>query len=213
MLFRHISSVHVTVPVWGRLRAHRRHSGHDRLSQGIVQASPIFRTQAGVDSGQIFGYVDPETPIGYNITPGRQQLISSLMTLGAVIASGFAGPLAWKLGRKTCLWLACFLCAIADIIMMATTSIGALYFGRLLIGLANGLFMTFAQLYVQETCPAQYRGLALSAFQTWTSFGTLIGTIVDNFTSPISGRESYLIPLGLIYIIPVFIAIGLFFIP
>ena len=60
------------------------------------------------------------------------------MTLGAVIASGLAGPLAWKLGRKSCLWAACLLCAVSNIIMMATTAIGGLYVGRLSIGLANG---------------------------------------------------------------------------
>lgn len=135
------------------------------------------------------------------------------MTLGAVIASGLAGPLARPAGRKACIWAACLLCAVSDIIMMTTTSIGALYVGRLFNGLANGLFMTFSQLYIQECSPAEYRGLLLSAFQFWTSFGTLIGTIVDNFTSPLAGKASYLIPLGIIYVIPFFIAIGLFFIP
>ena len=53
----------------------------------------------------------------------------------------------------------------------------------------------------------------LSAFQFWTSIGTLIGTIVDNFTAPLAGKKEYLIPLGLIYIVPFIIAIGLFFIP
>lgn len=76
-----------------------------------------------------------------------------------------------------------------------------------------GLFMSFSQLYLQECTPAQFRGMALSAFQFWTSAGTLIGTIVDNYTAPISGRESYLIPLGLIYIVPLIIAVFLFFIP
>lgn len=54
--------------------------------------------------------------------------------------------------------------------MMTTTSIGALYVGRLLIGLANGYFMTFSQLYIQESSPAKYRGLFLSTFQFCTSF-------------------------------------------
>ena len=40
---------------------------------------------------QIFGYVDPATPIGYNISPGVQQIISSLMTLGAFLGSLIAG--------------------------------------------------------------------------------------------------------------------------
>lgn len=35
----------------------------------------------------------------------------------------------------------------------------------------------------------------ISSFQVWTSVGTLVGTIVDNFTSKITTRESYLIPL------------------
>jgi SP family sugar:H+ symporter-like MFS transporter len=135
------------------------------------------------------------------------------MTLGAVIASGCAGPIAWKIGRKMCIWIACVTCCVANIVMMTTTSIGALYFGRLLLGLANGLFMTFSQLYIQEVSPARYRGMSLAGFQFWTSIGALVGTIVDNFTAKIDGRDSYVIPLGLIYIVPVFIFVGLFFIP
>ncbi|KAF4548218.1 Sugar (and other) transporter-like protein 7 [Elsinoe fawcettii] len=162
---------------------------------------------------EVFGYRDENVPGGWNISPTRQQLISSLMTLGAVIASGCAGPLAWKMGRKLNLWIACGLCCVANVIMMTTTSIGALYAARLLLGISNGMLMTFSQLYIQETCPAVHRGLALSAFQSWTSIGTLIGTIIDNFTAPIQGRNSYIIPLGIIFVVPFFISIGLFFIP
>lgn len=53
----------------------------------------------------------------------------------------------------------------------------------------------------------------ISSFQVWTSVGTLVGTIVDNFTSKIMTRESYLIPLGIIFVVPVFMSIGLLFIP
>lgn len=53
----------------------------------------------------------------------------------------------------------------------------------------------------------------ISSFQVWTSVGTLVGTVVDNFTAKIPTRESYLIPLGLIFLVPLFMSIGLFFIP
>lgn len=96
---------------------------------------------------------------------------------------------------------------------MGTTALAGLYVGRLFIGIANGFFMTFSQLYLQESTPARYRGLSIAAFQVWTSVGTLVGTIVDNFTSKILGRASYMIPLALIYIVPTIIATGLFFIP
>ncbi|KXX82708.1 Hexose transporter 2 [Madurella mycetomatis] len=117
------------------------------------------------------------------------------------------------MGRRTTVWIASLLCIISNVIMMATTDIAGLYAGRLLLGMANGMFMTFSQLYIQECSPARYRGLMISSFQIWTTVGTLIGNVVDNFTAKIDGRDAYLIPLGLIYIIPVLVSIGLLFVP
>ncbi|KAK3381041.1 general substrate transporter [Podospora didyma] len=169
--------------------------------------------QAMVGFLRVFGYEAPELPSGWNISTERQQLISSLMTLGAFISSSGAGPMATFMGRKSSIWSASLLCIVSNIIMMTTTSIGGLYAGRLLLGLANGIFMTFSQLYIQECTPARYRGLMISSFQIWTSLGSLVGTIVDNFTAKIDGRNSYLIPLGLIFIMPAVLSFGLLFIP
>lgn len=55
--------------------------------------------------------------------------------------------------------------------------------------------------------------MMLALFQFWTSVGSLIGTIIDNFTAKIVGKNSYIIPLGLIYIIPVILCVGMLFIP
>ncbi|KAF2015334.1 monosaccharide transporter-like protein [Aaosphaeria arxii CBS 175.79] len=199
---------------------------HSRLflAAGVMILSPF---QYGIDFGmigglqampgflKIYGYQCPTSkcPGGWNIQTERQQLISSLMTLGAFISAGFAGVAANKLGRKACLWIACLVCTVANIIMMTTTHIGALYVGRLVIGLANGYFMTFSQLYIQESSTAKYRGLFLTGFQFFTSLGTLIGTIVDWATANRPDKSSYLIPLGLIYVVPFFISIGMWFIP
>ncbi|RFU30720.1 hypothetical protein B7463_g5629, partial [Scytalidium lignicola] len=97
--------------------------------------------------------------------------------------------------------------------MLGTTHIAALYVGRTLIGFANGFLMTFGQLYLQEVTPARYRGMSISFFTVWTSLGSLVGTIVDNFTSKVTSRASYMIPLGLIYIVPGIISVGLLIIP
>ncbi|KAL2022954.1 hypothetical protein VTK56DRAFT_4169 [Thermocarpiscus australiensis] len=192
------------------------------IACGIIVLSPF---QYGVDFGligglqampgflKIYGHRAPETAIGWNIDTVRQQLISSLMTLGAFISSGTAGLAATYVSRRQCLWTACVLCCIANVLMMATENIGALYAGRFLIGLANGYFMTFSQLYIQESSPARYRGLFLTAFQFFTSFGTLIGTIIDWATAPRPDKSAYLIPLGIIYVVPCIMAVGLFFIP
>ncbi|KAK3291127.1 general substrate transporter [Chaetomium fimeti] len=169
--------------------------------------------QAMVGFLRIFGYYDANVPGGWNLSTERQQLISSLLTLGAFLSSSMAGPVAGVMSRKTTVWTASVLCIVSNIIMMATTNIGALYAGRLLLGIANGMFMTFSQLYIQECSPARYRGLMISSFQVWTTVGTLVGTVVDNFTAKIDGRDAYMIPLGLIYIVPIVLSLGLLFVP
>lgn len=124
----------------------------------LVSMSPF---QYGIDFGaigglqamrgflEVFGHVDPTTPTGYNISPTRQQLISSLMILGAFLSSGSAGVFATWMGRRQCLWLASVLCCVSNVIMMTSTSIAGLYAGRFSIGVANGWYMTFSQLYIQ----------------------------------------------------------------
>ncbi|KZT51696.1 MFS monosaccharide transporter-like protein [Calocera cornea HHB12733] len=186
----------------------------------LISMSPF---QYGVDFGligglqamngflQIFGYADPLAPNGWNLTPEVQQLISSLMTLGACLGSLSAGTPSPR--RRPALWAACILCGASNSIMLGTTTLGGLYAGRFLIGIANGWFMTFSQLYINECAPPHFRGLAMGFFQWWTSIGSLIGTVVDNFTAGIDGRASYMIPLALIYAVPCILFFGMFFIP
>ena len=162
---------------------------------------------------EVFGYQDPNSPIGWNITTKVQQLISSLMTIGAFAGSLPAGPMSIWLGRKYCIWVACILCCASNAIMMATTNVSGLYAGRTLIGVANGFFMTFGQLYIQEVIPARYRGASIAFFNVFTSVGTLIGTVVDNATAAYRHKQCYLTPLAIIYAVPTIIFFGVFFIP
>jgi SP family sugar:H+ symporter-like MFS transporter len=146
------------------------------------------------------------------------------MTLGAFVGSLGAGPISTYINRRWSLFIASVLCCIAVIVMITTTHIGALYFGRLLLGIAkyvpysrhlieSGFFMTFTQLYIQECSPPHIRGAMLVMFQFWISIGSTIGTIVDNYTATISGKLCYQIPLALLFIVPVLLTLTSPFIP
>ena len=43
--------------------------------------------------------------------------------------------------------------------------------------------------------------------------GTLVGTVIDNFANQRTDRTAYIIPLGIVYIAPGILAVGLLFIP
>jgi MFS transporter, SP family, sugar:H+ symporter len=95
----------------------------------------------------VFGYRAPASPIGWNISTVVQQLITSLMVIGGIIGSLAQGPLATVLGRKPSMQLACITCITAGAIMIGTTSVAALYVARVILGIANGIFITTAQMY------------------------------------------------------------------
>ena len=93
--------------------------------------------QAMVGFLEVYGVQDPASPVGWNLTTLVQQLISSLMTLGAFVGSLFAGPVSSYLNRRWSIFCASIMCCISVIIMITTTNIRGLYFARLLLGIAK----------------------------------------------------------------------------
>lgn len=73
--------------------------------------------------------------------PKVQQLISSFMLLGSLVGSFLSGPIGQKFGRRAGLLTAIVTSFIAISVMIGTTSVGALYFARILLGISNGIWM------------------------------------------------------------------------
>lgn len=161
----------------------------------------------------VFGYKDPTQAIGYGIDPTVQQLINSLMTLGAFLGCLSVGPLGKYIGRRWTTFLGCILNQIGAIMMVTSTSLGCLYASRIFIGLGNGIFMVIPQLYVHECGPAHLRGILLGMFSVWQTTGSIVGSIVDNFTAPILSKAAYQIPCGLLLLVPAFLMGIIFFVP
>lgn len=178
------------------------------LDQGMVngfQAMPGFL--------RYFGYEDPTLPGGYGISTTVQQLISSLVSAGMFASTFAAGWLCKIAGRKGGIWTGLLLMLISVTIQILANNVGMLYAGRLILGLSNGFLLVCAQLYLQETMPSNLRSLSFTLWQFWISLGALIGTVINNATQRRLDKTSYQIPLALLYIVPVFLGIGLFKIP
>ena len=79
------------------------------------------------------------------------------MTIGTLVSSLLVGPFGSKFGRKAGLWTASILNLVSTAIMVGTTSVGALYFARLLLGESLRLHCRFGgtQLaHVQQDFPS-----------------------------------------------------------
>ena len=142
-----------------------------------------------------------------------QQLIGSLLTLGAFLSSLTAGAFAHFFGRKTALWLACLLTAVGSAIQISTESKGVVYLGRLVLGVGNGFLVTFSNIYTAEAAPAHLRAVMVALFSEWVNIGSIIGATVTNSTSKSLEKSSYQIPIGILFVVPVVLAVGLIFVP
>ncbi|OIW35203.1 MFS monosaccharide transporter-like protein [Coniochaeta ligniaria NRRL 30616] len=177
------------------------------LTSGL-QAMPGFLA--------VFGYKDPSLPGGYGIDSTVQQLINSLMTAGAFLGSLSAGFLGRFMGRRWALYGACILnhhAKLGAILMVTSEEFAALYASRVIIGLANGLFMVETQLYVQESAVPHFRGFLMGMYQACLALGAIIGSVVDNYTASQLGKSSYQIPCGCLFIVPTFLLFALPFLP
>ncbi|AEO60449.1 hypothetical protein MYCTH_2129548 [Thermothelomyces thermophilus ATCC 42464] len=179
--------------------------GLDSACLASLQAMPGFL--------RVFGYPNPNLTGGYGIDGTFQQLIGSLLTLGAFLSSIFAGAFAHFFGRKPALWLACLLTALGAAIQIGTTSWGVVYLGRLVLGVGNGFLVTFSNIYCAEAAPAHLRAVLVALFSEWVNIGSIVGAAVTNATSRFLDKSSYQIPLGIQFIVPAVLSAGLFFVP
>lgn len=96
---------------------------------------------------------------------------------------------------------------------MTSTSVAAVYCGRLILGFANGFLVTFSNIYTSEASPAHLRGVIVALFAYWVNIGSIIGAAVTNATKGRLDKSSYQIPIGTLFIVPLILVVGLFFVP
>ena len=142
-----------------------------------------------------------------------QTLLQSLISVGALISCLIMSKFGGHISPRNGLWAASLLGAVSVAAQIGSDHIAALYVGRVLLGLSNGLYATYSVIYIGESAPAHLRGavVGMVAFQIY--LGSLMGILVDKYTQVHAGRESYQIPLAVMFAVPVMISTALFFLP
>jgi sugar porter (SP) family MFS transporter len=179
--------------------------GYDSAAIAGFQSMPGFL--------EVYGYVDPSNPIGFNISTDVQRLIQSLMNVGGFLAAVAIYFAHARVSRRVGLWVGCGFAFLSISLQLGLHNLGGLYAGRLLLGVSNGFLVPYCVTYMTESAPSMLRGpiVGMSTFQT--SLGALFGILVDNYCQPYGGTASWKIPLGVMYIVPAFLTVLLLFLP
>ncbi|OAP55200.1 hypothetical protein AYL99_10900 [Fonsecaea erecta] len=169
--------------------------------------------QAMIGFLEVFGYKDPKVKSGWNINTKPQQLISSFLNVGTIVAVLLGGPFSHRFGRKPAIWVAAVVSMVACGVQVGVNSLAGLYAGRILLGLGNGFFILYSNTYTVEVAPPQHRAFLASFFGFWVNLGSILGAVADNYSKNLHSRLAYRIPLASLFAIPFLLSIFMFFVP
>jgi MFS transporter, SP family, galactose:H+ symporter len=139
----------------------------------------LFGYDTGVISGAIL-FIKHD----YGLSTGQQEIVVSVVLIGAMLGALIAGGLADRAGRRPTLIVAGIVFALGALGSAAATSIPFLIGARFVVGLAIGLSSVTAPLYLSEVAPRDSRGALVSLYQFAVTIGILGAYLVDLALAP-----------------------------
>jgi len=139
----------------------------------IGVAGILFGYDQGVIAGALKGIQND-----LHVSDTVLSVITSWVTLGALVGALVAGTMADRFGRKTALLFAGALFAVGAVVEGVAPGTVVLVIGRLTVGFAVGVASVAAPLYAAEMAPARLRGRYVSGYQLGITFGIFVAYLV-----------------------------------
>ncbi|KAI3403188.2 hypothetical protein KGF56_004077 [Candida oxycetoniae] len=149
----------------------------------------LFGAARGIDEGNISGNLSNPSFIARfglnNPQKTKDELanlksnITSMVQLGAIGGAIISMKSVDFLGRVRALQFVCIIWIVGVIIQISSSSVGQLYAGRLIEGLAVGQTAAIGPIYMSEVAPSPIRGLANCIFAGAVYLGIMMGYFVN----------------------------------
>jgi MFS transporter, SP family, galactose:H+ symporter len=140
----------------------------------IMLAGLLFGYDQGVISGALDG-IQKEFSVGTLLL----EVITSWVTLGAMVGALVAGALADRLGRRLTIVTAAALFVTGALVESLAPGSYVLVAGRLLVGFGVGVASVAAPLYAAELAPSRVRGRMVSLYQLAITIGIFVAYFAD----------------------------------
>ena len=140
----------------------------------VLLAGALFGYDQGVISGALTG-----VQRDFRLSALLVEVVTSWVTLGAMVGSLAGGELADRLGRRRALQVAGALFAGGAAIEAFAPNVAVLVAGRLAVGFGVGVAAVAAPLYAAELAPAAQRGRFVSCYQLAITMGIFLSYLID----------------------------------
>jgi sugar porter (SP) family MFS transporter len=109
----------------------------------------------------------------------QQELVTSLLLVGAVLGALTAGRLADQIGRRLTVLITALVFIVGVLLVAFSPTFPVLLVARIIIGLAVGSASTVVPLYIGEVVPPRVRGGLVSLNQLAITGGILVSYLID----------------------------------
>jgi sugar porter (SP) family MFS transporter len=138
----------------------------------------------------------------------QQELVTSLLLVGAVVGALTAGRLADRIGRRITVLITAVVFIVGVLLAAFTPTYPLLLIARIIIGLAVGSASMVVPLYIGEIVPPRMRGGLVSLNQLAITAGILVSYLIDY---GLSGSGDWRLMFGLAVIPAAALFIGMLF--
>jgi sugar porter (SP) family MFS transporter len=138
----------------------------------------------------------------------QEELVTSLLLVGAVVGALLAGRVADLLGRRLTVLITAAIFVVGVLLAAFTPTYPVLLVARVIIGLAVGSSSMVVPLYIGEVVPPKVRGGLVSLNQLAITSGILVSYLIDY---GLSGTGNWRLMFGLAAIPAVLLFTGMLF--
>jgi sugar porter (SP) family MFS transporter len=138
----------------------------------------------------------------------QQELVTSLLLVGAMAGALLAGRIADKVGRRKTVLGTALVFIVGVLLAAFTPTYPVLLIARIVIGLAVGSASMVVPLYIGEFAPPKVRGGLVSLNQLAITVGILVSYLVDY---GLAGSANWRLMFGLAGIPAVILFVGMLF--
>jgi sugar porter (SP) family MFS transporter len=179
--------------------------GYVALSSAVTALGGLlFGYDTGVVSGALL-FVKNEFG---GLSSFQQELVTSLLLVGAVVGALCAGRVADAIGRRKTVLATAAVFVVGVLLAAFTWNLAVLLVARVIIGVAVGSASMVVPLYIGEIVPPRFRGGFVSFNQLAVTVGILVSYLVDY---GLSSSQNWRLMFGLAVIPAVLLFIGMLF--
>jgi sugar porter (SP) family MFS transporter len=178
---------------------------HVAVSAGVTALGGLlFGYDTGVVSGALL-FVKKDFG---GLSSFQEELITSLLLVGAVVGALAAGRVADLIGRRLTVLITAAIFVVGVLLAAFTPTFPILLVARIVIGLAVGSASMVVPLYIGEVVPPRVRGGLVSLNQLAITAGILVSYLIDY---GLSGSANWRLMFGLAAIPAVLLFAGMLF--